>query len=55
MTGTGRTGRKNQASLTAIAAAKIGWHYPTLLPSMLKAGSTLCALIDVKISKEFAK
>ncbi|SDV47343.1 D-alanine--D-alanine ligase family protein [Chitinasiproducens palmae] len=37
MTGAGRPGRDDQDSLSAIAAAAIGWHYADLLEAMLAA------------------
>ncbi|KAI0398699.1 glutathione synthetase ATP-binding domain-like protein [Xylaria palmicola] len=41
MTGPGRPGRSDQASLTAIAAAGLGWDYPALLKQLLATASTL--------------
>jgi hypothetical protein len=41
MTGPGRPGRENQASLSAMAASGIGWDYPILLEKTLKSASTL--------------
>ena len=41
MTGPGRPGREDQASLTAMAVAGYGWDYPTLLQNMLHGASTL--------------
>ncbi|KAI9927131.1 hypothetical protein MW887_003514 [Aspergillus wentii] len=41
MTGPGRSGREDQASLTAMGAAAIGWDYPTLLQKILYSASTL--------------
>ncbi|KAI4611341.1 uncharacterized protein J4E87_010534 [Alternaria ethzedia] len=41
MTGPGRPGRENQASLTALAAAGLGWDYPTLLLKILESSSSL--------------
>ncbi|KAL1857852.1 hypothetical protein Plec18167_001745 [Paecilomyces lecythidis] len=41
MTGPGRPGRENQASLTAIAAEAIGWDYGTLLENILRSSQTL--------------
>lgn len=35
MTGPGRPGREDQASLTAMAATAIGWDYGTLLQKIL--------------------
>ncbi|KAI4643958.1 uncharacterized protein J4E78_009739 [Alternaria triticimaculans] len=39
--GPGRPGRENQASLTALAAAGLGWDYPTLLLKILESSSSL--------------
>uniref|UniRef100_A0A364KP00 ATP-grasp domain-containing protein n=1 Tax=Talaromyces amestolkiae TaxID=1196081 RepID=A0A364KP00_TALAM len=44
MTGPGRPGRDNQDSLTAIAAAGVGWDYVTLLQTILQTSQTLGAL-----------
>jgi hypothetical protein len=41
MTGPGRPGRENQASLTALAAERLGWDYPTLLRNILGTARTL--------------
>ncbi|KAJ0417967.1 glutathione synthetase ATP-binding domain-like protein [Aspergillus carlsbadensis] len=41
MTGPGRPGREDQASLTAIAAAAMGWDYGTLLETILKGAQPL--------------
>lgn len=41
MTGPGRPGREQQASLTALAAAKLGWDYPKLLQEILKSAQPL--------------
>ncbi|KAJ5084065.1 hypothetical protein NUU61_008644 [Penicillium alfredii] len=41
MTGPGRPGREDQASLTALAATACGWDYPTLLHRILRTASTL--------------
>ncbi|CAG8420596.1 unnamed protein product [Penicillium salamii] len=41
MTGPGRPGREDQASLSAMAAAGCGWDYPTLLEHILAGASTL--------------
>jgi hypothetical protein len=43
MTGPGRPGRENQASLTAIAAAAMGWDYGTLLQNILWGAQPLSA------------
>jgi hypothetical protein len=59
MTGPGRPGRENQASLTAIAAAAMGWDYGTLLQNILwgaqplsafrKYGSPFEAFVDISV------
>lgn len=41
MTGPGRPGREDQSSLTAIAAAELGWDYPTLLMKILETAQPL--------------
>ncbi|KAL3459774.1 glutathione synthetase ATP-binding domain-like protein [Aspergillus heterothallicus] len=41
MTGPGRPGREDQASLTAIAAAAMGWDYGTLLEKILQGAQPL--------------
>ncbi|PKX91215.1 glutathione synthetase ATP-binding domain-like protein [Aspergillus novofumigatus IBT 16806] len=41
MTGPGRPGREDQASLTAIAAAAMGWDYGTLLQKILEGAQPL--------------
>jgi hypothetical protein len=41
MTGPGRPGREDQASLTAIAAAAMGWDYGTLLQHILESAQPL--------------
>lgn len=41
MTGPGRPGRENQASLTALAAAELGWDYPRLLMEILNTAQSL--------------
>lgn len=41
MTGPGRPGREDQASLTAMAAAAVGWDYPRLLQEILASAQTL--------------
>ncbi len=48
MTGPGRPGREDQASLTGIAAEAIGWDYPRLLQEMLSSAITLQHLRDIK-------
>ena len=50
MTGPGRPGREQQASLTALAAAGLAWDYPTLLSGILKSSSLLQDLRDVGLS-----
>ena len=49
MTGPGRPGRENQASLTALAAAHIGWDYPQLLRRILDSAETLETLRKTKL------
>lgn len=41
MTGPGRPGRENQASLTALAATEVGWNYPRLLMEILNTAQPL--------------
>ena len=41
MTGPGRPGREDQASLTALAAEKLGWDYARLLKEVLESAKTL--------------
>ena len=41
MTGPGRPGREDQASLTALAAAAIGWDYGALLHKILNSAQPL--------------
>lgn len=41
MTGPGRPGRENQASLTAMAASAMGWDYSTLLQKILASATQL--------------
>jgi len=48
MTGPGRPGRENQASLTAMAADALGWDYPALLRHMLDSASSLEKLRTTK-------
>ncbi|RAK94088.1 glutathione synthetase ATP-binding domain-like protein [Aspergillus costaricaensis CBS 115574] len=43
MTGPGRPGRESQASLTAIAAAALGWDYGTLLKQILATAQPLAS------------
>lgn len=50
MTGPGRKGRENQASLTAMAAAGIGWDYPRLLTEILASSKSLQELRSAKIA-----
>jgi hypothetical protein len=44
MTGPGRPGRENQASLTAMAATAEGWDYGTLLRNILAGAQSLASL-----------
>ncbi|KAH6689863.1 hypothetical protein F5X68DRAFT_204371 [Plectosphaerella plurivora] len=48
MTGPGRPGRDDQASLTGIAAAALGWEYGELLAQILASATTLEALRGLK-------
>ncbi|KAB2573720.1 D-alanine--D-alanine ligase [Lasiodiplodia theobromae] len=48
MTGPGRPGREDQASLTALAAAGLGWDYPQLLENILESA---CSLKDLRTAK----
>lgn len=48
MTGPGRPGRDDQASLTAMAAAELGWDYPKLLAEMLSGAVTLRDIRQIK-------
>ena len=41
MTGPGRPGREDQASLTALAAKGLGWNYSTLLCQVLATATML--------------
>ncbi|GME62112.1 D-alanine--d-alanine ligase (d-alanylalanine synthetase) (d-ala-d-ala ligase) protein [Neofusicoccum parvum] len=41
MTGPGRPGREDQASLTALAAAGLGWNYSQLLEEILQSACSL--------------
>ncbi|KAI1334938.1 hypothetical protein F5Y15DRAFT_420377 [Xylariaceae sp. FL0016] len=50
MTGPGRPGRSDQASLTALAAAGLGWDYPALLKQLLATAQPLGHLRRVKPS-----
>ena len=47
MTGPGRPGREDQASLTAMAAQVLGWDYPRLLVHILNSAQTLEHLRNV--------
>ncbi|KAH6625209.1 hypothetical protein C7974DRAFT_313945 [Boeremia exigua] len=55
MTGPGRPGREQQASLTALAAAGLGWNYPTLLMHLLESSSTLHDLRYARLSQAVSK
>ncbi|POS80615.1 hypothetical protein DHEL01_v200997 [Diaporthe helianthi] len=48
MTGPGRPGRDDQASLTMMAASAIGWDYKELLGQILATSSTLATLRGLK-------
>lgn len=49
MTGPGRPGREDQSSLTALAAAGLGWNYKQLLDYMLHSSSTLRKLRERRL------
>ncbi|KAK3724889.1 hypothetical protein LTR37_000937 [Vermiconidia calcicola] len=49
MTGPGRPGREDQASLTAMAAQKLGWSYAQLLKHILSSAQTLEHLRNVSL------
>lgn len=49
MTGPGRPGREDQASLTALAAEELGWDYSTLLQKILNSAQPLSTLRERKI------
>ena len=49
MTGPGRPGREDQASLTAMAAGGLGWDYAGLLTRMLKSARKLRTLRNMEI------
>ncbi|KKY39191.1 putative d-alanine ligase [Diaporthe ampelina] len=48
MTGPGRPGRDDQASLTMMAASALGWDYKELLRQLLATSSTLATLRGLK-------
>jgi len=48
MTGPGRPGREDQASLSAIAAAELGWDYQRLLREMLGGAQSLRKLREMR-------
>lgn len=52
MTGPGRPGREEQASLTALAAAQLGWDYSRLLLEMLSTAVPLQRLLELKPEEE---
>jgi hypothetical protein len=52
MTGPGRPGREDQASLTTLAAAELGWDYARLLREILKSARTLREIREMKHVKE---
>ncbi|KAK8169756.1 hypothetical protein IWX90DRAFT_430743 [Phyllosticta citrichinensis] len=49
MTGPGRPGREDQASLCALAASGLGWDYAKLLQEILQSASTLRELRSAKL------
>jgi hypothetical protein len=48
MTGPGRPGREDQASLTALAATELSWEHPRLLLEMLSTAVPLQQMRDIK-------
>ncbi|OLN91707.1 D-alanine-D-alanine ligase, partial [Colletotrichum chlorophyti] len=52
MTGPGRPGRDDQASLTLLAAEALGWDYPELLRQILNTSSTLKTLREQRPKAE---
>jgi hypothetical protein len=48
MTGPGRPGREDQASLTLLAASGLGWDFPELLRHMLQSAVTLQRLRGIE-------
>lgn len=48
MTGPGRPGRDEQACLTALAAAQMGWDYPRLLVEILSTAVPLSHIRNLK-------
>ncbi|KAL0940002.1 glutathione synthetase ATP-binding domain-like protein [Colletotrichum truncatum] len=48
MTGPGRPGRDDQASLTLLAAEALGWDYPELLKQILSTSSSLRSLRELQ-------
>jgi hypothetical protein len=53
MTGPGRPGRDDQASLSAMAAAGLGWDYGHLLGVILERARTLEELKETKFPDGF--
>lgn len=49
MTGPGRPGRDDQASLTAMAAEALGWDYGRLLEEILLSAALLRDMRSVKL------
>jgi hypothetical protein len=49
MTGPGRPGRENQASLSAMAAEGMGWDYGTFVKKLLENARTLAELRNIKV------
>jgi len=54
MTGPGRPGREGQASLSAMAATRLGWDYPMLLRQILDSSSLLRDLRHAETPSGFA-
>ena len=49
MTGPGRPGRENQASLTGIAAQEMGWDYGTLMSKIIETAQPLQQLREAEL------
>lgn len=52
MTGPGRPGRDDQACLSALAAAPLGWDYPKLLEQMLQGAVSLKEMRAVEVPRQ---
>lgn len=49
MTGPGRPGREDQASLTVMAAEALGWSYERLLVEILSSAESLAAIRNADV------